>query len=492
MLKASRQFFRTNARRLAEIDRFEQEYRSSEAIQWYTKQSFLHQVINKALRSEDPFVLYSFRYYIFDLSQQLALNRPETGNPICLYRGALIHRDEVKKLTVGGLVAVNGFFSSTRNSNVASMFIGIKDTIDRTISKSQDDERQFVLYEITVDWNTSPDLVVADASTQSFIKDEEEMLFDLGTTFEIQTVDYDSKKCLWRIRLIHSSEKVQLVHEYDKYIGERLKEFDPRVLFGRILITNLAEYQHANEYFHMLLETISSDSPERANIYYELARTYRFQGEFDTALQYFDIAAKLQQESLPESSFAYAMTLAGIGTVYVERNQAKEALIALEQASGYYDKYAFDYNYETIFQANRLSYAHYLNREYDRALALLDRALEAYERKMPCDHPSHAQAWHNVGLVQRALGKYDEATKAFQEALRMRRARLSSDHPYIARTHYQISLLYEELGEIPLAIEHADAALAVRRLSLPMEHVELNESNVLVERLRDHSSASTA
>ena len=96
MLNASRQFFRANSRRLAEIDRFEQDYRSSDAIRWYTKQSFLHHVINKALRSEDPFVLYSFRYYIFDLSQQLASNRPKTSDPIRLYRGAKIHRDEVK------------------------------------------------------------------------------------------------------------------------------------------------------------------------------------------------------------------------------------------------------------------------------------------------------------------------------------------------------------------------------------------------------------
>ena len=359
-----------------------------------------------------------------------------------------------------------------------------------TIRKSQDDERQFVLYEIIIDWNTSPDLVMADASTRSEIKDEEEMLFDLGTTFEIQAVEYDPKRCLWMVRLIPSSEKAQLVQEYDRYIGERLKEFDPRVLFGRILITNLAEYQHAKEYFHMLLETIDPESPERANIYYELARTHRFQGEFEIALEYFDIAAELQRKSLPESNFTYAMTLAGMGTVYLERNQAKEALIVLEQANEYYSMYPFDYNYETIFQANRMSYAYYLTKDYDRALLLLDQALDAYERKMPCDHPSHAQAWHNVGLIQRARGKYDEAKEAFKEALRMRRARLSSDHPYIARTHYQISLLYEELGEMALAIEHADAALAVRRLCLPVEHVELKESNLLIERLRHHSSQS--
>ena len=102
---------------------------------------------------------------------------------------------------------------------------------------------------------------------------------------------------------------------------------------------------------------------------------------------------------------------------------------------------------------------------------------------MPLDHPSHAQAWHNIGLVRRALGNGDEALAAFKEALRMRKARLSADHPYIARTYYQMGLLYEQLGEIELAVEHAKAALSVQKLRLSPKHNEFQESIQLVERL---------
>jgi tetratricopeptide (TPR) repeat protein len=236
-----------------------------------------------------------------------------------------------------------------------------------------------------------------------------------------------------------SSDLAQTTKEYDRYINERLKEFDAHILYGRILMTNLAEYTHALALFHYLLRTINPDSKERANVYFELAHTYRFQGEHEKAMMYFHAALSLQCRQLPESRFACGTILAGIATVDLEMGDSKNALSVLEQSNVCFSEYPFDYNYETIFQCNRLSYAYYLEGEYELALDILAVALQFYERKMPSNHPSHAQAYHNIGLVERALGNMKEAQDAFREALRMRLARLSSDHPYIARTHYQLS-----------------------------------------------------
>ncbi|CAF4878454.1 unnamed protein product, partial [Rotaria socialis] len=65
-----------------------------------------------------------------------------------------------------------------------------------------------------------------------------------------------------------------------------------------------------------------------------------------------------------------------------------------------------------MFHFNRLSYAYYLETQYKRALKLLNTTLAIYKQKMPADHPGHAQAYHNLGLVHRAMGNSDEALTA--------------------------------------------------------------------------------
>ena len=156
-----------------------------------------------------------------------------------------------------------------------------------------------------------------------------------------------------------SSEVTQLAKEYNMYINERLKEFDANILFGRILTTNQAEYSHTLTFYHFLLRTMPIESEERPNIYFELALTYRFLGKHERSIAYFRATLLLQRRYLPQWKFAYGVTLAGLGTVYLELGDVINALRVLEKASICFSDYPLDYNYETIFHANRLSYAHH-------------------------------------------------------------------------------------------------------------------------------------
>ena len=63
---------------------------------------------------------------------------------------------------------------------------------------------------------------------------------------------------------------------------------------------------------------MSPDDKDRSNIYYSIARVYRFIGEYSLALKFFLQAEYLQRLKLSESKFDLARTLAGIGSVYCE------------------------------------------------------------------------------------------------------------------------------------------------------------------------------
>ncbi|CAF1205507.1 unnamed protein product [Rotaria sp. Silwood1] len=56
MVAKCRVYYHDNKKQLESISLFERTYQSSEAIYWYTRDTFVHRIINKALRTEDIIV----------------------------------------------------------------------------------------------------------------------------------------------------------------------------------------------------------------------------------------------------------------------------------------------------------------------------------------------------------------------------------------------------------------------------------------------------
>jgi archaellum biogenesis ATPase FlaH len=62
MLNKCKDYHRRNEKQIVVIDSFGETYNSNEAIQWYTKESFLYHLVNRAFRTEDVELWYIFRY----------------------------------------------------------------------------------------------------------------------------------------------------------------------------------------------------------------------------------------------------------------------------------------------------------------------------------------------------------------------------------------------------------------------------------------------
>ena len=53
MIRACRIYYLDNERELQQIDEFERSYTSEECIKWCTPETFVYEMVNKALRTED-------------------------------------------------------------------------------------------------------------------------------------------------------------------------------------------------------------------------------------------------------------------------------------------------------------------------------------------------------------------------------------------------------------------------------------------------------
>ncbi|CAF1520363.1 unnamed protein product, partial [Didymodactylos carnosus] len=181
MIAKCRQYYRGNKKESENIRLFEETYKPSESIPWYTKESFLYKLVNQALRTEDVEALYTFRFYITDLCVNLAkkfreLKRKQlkqSTSVIKLYRGLQMGVNEIENLkkNVGNLMSTNGYLSTSRARQIAYGFAK---------KPSNKPNIEAVLFQISVDINVVEKIILADIAEYSAFPEEEEVLFDLG------------------------------------------------------------------------------------------------------------------------------------------------------------------------------------------------------------------------------------------------------------------------------------------------------------------------
>jgi hypothetical protein len=181
-----------NAQELSIINEFEKNYAPFRAIWWYTRQSFLYRLLNKALRVQNIDLIYLFRFFIRDLHNQLLTC--QCPMIIHVYRGQLMVQEEldILKNSIGKYISINSFFSTSFNRDLALVFSRNTDHYER------------VLFDIQANPELANEKPFADISTQSYFPDELEVVFMLGSIFQLVSIEYDTDG-IWIIHMILSS-----------------------------------------------------------------------------------------------------------------------------------------------------------------------------------------------------------------------------------------------------------------------------------------------
>lgn len=106
-------YYQGNERVLESIRQFQMNYTPLDAISWYTADSFVYRLLNKALRIGDIELLHAFRLFIIDLCTQLELGhqalKDRGEGTLILFRGQQISNEEFEKLqqSIGILISTN-------------------------------------------------------------------------------------------------------------------------------------------------------------------------------------------------------------------------------------------------------------------------------------------------------------------------------------------------------------------------------------------------
>ncbi|CAF2081192.1 unnamed protein product [Rotaria magnacalcarata] len=122
LIELLRKEYEGNEYELKLVNEFGKGYESSRAIWWYTRDSFVYRLLNKALRVRNIEMKFLMRNIIGDIYTKLLANQCE--KPVTVYRGQIMSGDEIKQFrkSVGSIISLNSFLSTSSKREVAEEF----------------------------------------------------------------------------------------------------------------------------------------------------------------------------------------------------------------------------------------------------------------------------------------------------------------------------------------------------------------------------------
>ncbi|CAF3225635.1 unnamed protein product [Rotaria socialis] len=434
MIDICKDYYRGNKREMRAIEEFEETYRPEVAINWYSKESFVYKLINKALRTEDIDLLYKFRFFIGDLSKNLQQAHEKLLSSkekiVNVYRGVQLGKAEFEKLkqNQGKLISTNGYLSTSRRKSSAVRFSRVPNRRMDVVP---------ILFHIQCDIeHINKNIIFADISQFSEFPEEQEVLFDMNACFLIESIQ--EKDSLQIIKMNLSNEGYKITKDYLKLTRQETEELSASIVFGRLL-HHLGDYDKSQKYFEQLLN--DSENEDRAWIEFNLGRAAYSKGEWGEARKYYDRAYDRMMKSEPPRTKDSAWVLNDIGNVL------------------------------------------YTQQKYDEALDYHQRALIIREKFHASDHGDTATSLNNIGNTLGAQGKYGEALDYHHRALKIREKFHPSGHTYIAVSLNNIGLCYEHQNKQSMALEYYRRSLSIYEKFLPADHPQIQRAQKNIDRL---------
>ena len=429
--------YRDNHEEMKIIDEFENNYKPENAIWWYTRESCLYRMLNKALRVQDFDLLFTLRFFITDIARQLKseyekfIRTSDTRSSFRVYRGQLLGNDELNLIrnSIGEFLSMNSFLSTSRDRTTAFQFA-------RQAPASHDTQKVIFEIEINPRSETKP---FGDVTKISYFSGEGEILIMLGALFRIEKVVEDKKERLWVVHVSLASEDDYHLKEMFSYMKKEIGDETDLDSLGKILI-EMGEYEQAEQCYRRMYDETKLRLGTAA-----LGRGRALTGSREEkSLAHLGEALQIRQELLDENH-------ADVGECY-----------------------------------HRIGAVHwYIRADYEQALSYLIKSIAIQEKTLPSDSLALAKTYHALGSTYDCMEEYDVALEYYGKALMIRQKGLPRNHPDIAVTYNNIGILYQGKRDYSKALQYFEKAFDMYRKTLPPTHKEFVRTENNIRKLKE-------
>lgn len=409
------------------IQDFKQKYKSEKSIWWYTQDSFVYRILSKAISMKNHSLLFTFGFLIRDIYENLQKFRLKM--PVEVYYGRIMTIDEVNQLksSLGQYLSVNIFISTDYDRRLIV-------TLLNDFALPNDCVR--VLFEIHADPNLNQSKPVANITSLTCNPQSQQVLFTLGSVFQLNDIQQDKKTGIWIIKMTLSNIK----KSYDEnnlitcgYLLQKMRKNDEAEhLFLRLIkhisannelskcyaalgyLTSLKNnYESSLEWYDKFLKICNQNDPNLASIYYSIGYVYQNVDDRNQALQFYDKALSMWTELYGDEGIVeIAECLNNIGCIYEREQYYAKALECHKRSLSIRDKFQVDIG--SCY--NNIGNIYYCLGEYNSALENYNFAFQEKIKSRSEKDLSLATTLTNMGLVFEADTNYKEALNYYKKA----------------------------------------------------------------------------
>jgi tetratricopeptide (TPR) repeat protein len=454
------QQYKNNPVALQVLNEFESDYSSNRSLWWYTRQSFLYRLLNKALRVQNIDLLYLFQFFIRDLAQELENNI--CLSPICIYRGQQMFKEEIEMLqkSVGEYISMNSFLSTSLNRQKARSFL---------FSAVPSDGVEKVFFEIDADpriENTKP---FSNITSLSYFPREEEVLFMIGSIFRLIEMKRDDDG-IWNIRMILCSENGHQLQSLFQHMRNDLGSGATDSLqFGHVL-RRMGRLDDAENYYHRYLNQLSVNDPNLSCCYHALGMVTGARGDDDACLKWYKKSLEIKMRTLESDHPNIAKSHNNIANLHHRKGDYTRALKSYERALMIFKK-AYDENHPDVLSClSNIGCVYHKEKKYSKALEFYQKVLTIRQKYLPANHSVLGDSHSNIGSIYVCLNHCDDALEHYNLSLKIKSKSLPPQHLDIAKALRNIAVAYEIKGDFQQTLSYLHQAAKIYRHSLPPTH----------------------
>ncbi|CAF0854182.1 unnamed protein product [Adineta steineri] len=466
MIDMYRQYYRDNLKKQKLINQFEQEYQSEQAIRWYLNKSFIFKYITKALKTQDIDLLYIFRFFIEDLTKNVADEHQKillsNEKILIVYHGTKLTKKQLKKFrkNQNALISMNEYLIANRLYSLA-FSAAMKPTKRTNVVP--------VLFEIECNIQEHGHTTsFADIAQYSDYPHEEEVLFDINITFRLKSIQQHSH--IWLIKLNVSNDGQEILKDYLKKKYNESEEKSMRIVFGR-LMCSLGQYNKAQKYFERLLSDVNGE--DIAWIEFNLGRTFDFKNEWKIAQEYYNRAYERMVDTKPIRWQEAAYMLNKLGTISYEYGHNIKALDYYQRVLKIKQNFNYSDHIDNVRILNNIAFILNTQGHFTEAFNYYEHALRILKTFYTTDRIDIARNLNNIGNILYQIGKYDNAADHYQEALKIQQSLYPNNLMDIACILNSIGLILNIQGKYNDALDFCQHALELQQNLYPPDHIDL-------------------
>jgi tetratricopeptide (TPR) repeat protein len=403
MISFCRQIYVDNPNAIVILDEFEQSFIPELSIYWYTRECFLYKMLNKALWTPQPDVLYKLRYFIRHLYYQIlsqAQTQRDQLSSMIVYRGQTMSADQINKLkqNVGGFLSFNNFLSTSLEKDVARNFLIGSEEIG-------------VLFEMQID-PTIEKFPMINIELISYLKKEDceqELLFAMGSVFRIIRIEQQENN-LYRVQLKLSEDVDQELAEYTKRTREKTRTSHSFLSLLR-LMNELSQYSYVDQFAEMLREDValSANPSLLATVHHIFGSIYHGRGQHKEALDYYQKSLNINLSYLSANDSTLAVTYNNMGCVYLSQSNYNKALEFQKLALDCESNSKNPNSSLLILYANNLGKVYHHQEKYKEALDYYKRAVELKKQFLGENDPSLTETYNMISSIYHKMNDYGQA-----------------------------------------------------------------------------------